>query len=163
MVLIGAITYIRGILLFITQILGGIIAAALVNALFTGDLNVSTTLNDTTTIAQGVIIEMLLTAQLVFTIFMLAAEKHQGNFVAPVGIGISLFVAELVGVFCPFCPFSLNSDNPNRNPNRRLLDRRLPQPRPLLRPRGRDQAVRIHAVDLLGRTPRWGGLRCAVV
>lgn len=42
---------------------------------------------------------MLLTTQLVFTIFMLAAEKHVGNFVAPVGIGLSLFIAELVGMF----------------------------------------------------------------
>jgi aquaporin related protein len=60
-----------------------------------GKLNVSTTLSDTTTIAQGVIIEMLLTTQLVFTIFMLAAEKHAGNFIAPVGIRLSLFIAEL--------------------------------------------------------------------
>jgi aquaporin related protein len=28
---------------------------------------------------------MFLTAQLVFTIFMLAAEKHKGTFIAPVG------------------------------------------------------------------------------
>ena len=97
MVLIGAISWVRGIFLFITQILGGMVAAALVKVLFHGELNVSTTLSGGTTIAQGVIIEMLLTAQLVFTIFMLAAEKHTGNFIAPVGIGISLFVAELVG------------------------------------------------------------------
>ena len=42
---------------------------------------------------------MFLTAQLVFTIFMLAAEKHRGNFIAPVGIGLSLFIAELMGVY----------------------------------------------------------------
>lgn len=42
---------------------------------------------------------MFLTAQLVFTIFMLATEKHEGTFIAPVGIGLSLFVAELMGVF----------------------------------------------------------------
>jgi aquaporin rerated protein, other eukaryote len=40
---------------------------------------------------------MILTAQLVFTIFMLAAEKHAGTFIAPVGIGLSLFIAELTG------------------------------------------------------------------
>lgn len=66
-------------------------------ALFTGDLNVATTLSDTTTLAQGVIIEMLLTSVLVFTIFMLAAEKHVGNFIAPVGIGLALFSCELTG------------------------------------------------------------------
>ena len=100
MVLIGAISIVRGILLFIAQLLGAIIAAYVVQALFTGKLNVSTTLSDTTTVAQGVIIEMLLTTQLVFTIFMLAAEKHAGNFIAPVGIGLSLFIAELTGTCC---------------------------------------------------------------
>ena len=99
MFLIGAISLVRAVLLFITQILGGMAAAGLVRVLFHGELNVSTVLSSGTTIAQGVLIEMLLTAQLVFTIFMLAAEKHTGNFIAPVGIGISLFVAELVGVF----------------------------------------------------------------
>lgn len=97
MVLIGAINIVRGVLLFFTQIVGGIIAAYIVQALFTGALNVSTTLSDTTTTAQGVIIEMLLTVELCFTIFMLAAEKHAGNFIAPVGIGLALFIAELVG------------------------------------------------------------------
>lgn len=97
MVLIGAITWFRGVLLFIIQIVGGIVAAYIVKALFQGDLNVSTTLGGGTTVAQAVIIEMILTAQLVFTIFMLAAEKHPGNFIAPVGIGLSLFVAELTG------------------------------------------------------------------
>ncbi len=42
---------------------------------------------------------MFLTAQLVFTIFMLAAEKHRATFIAPVGIGLSLFIAELMGVY----------------------------------------------------------------
>jgi len=98
MVLIGSISVVRGVLLFFVQILASIVAAALVSALFTGGLNVSTTLNDTTSLAQGTIIEMILTAQLVFTIFMLAAEKHTGNFIAPVGIGLSLFIAELTGL-----------------------------------------------------------------
>lgn len=43
--------------------------------------------------------QMFLTAQLVFTIFMLAAEKHRATFIAPVGIGLSLFIAELMGVY----------------------------------------------------------------
>ena len=42
---------------------------------------------------------MFLTAQLVFTIFMLAAEKHKATFIAPIGIGLSLFIAELMGVY----------------------------------------------------------------
>lgn len=53
---------------------------------------------------------MFLTAQLVFTIFMLAAEKHKGTFIAPIGIGLSLFIAELSGVY-----FTGGSLNPARS------------------------------------------------
>jgi aquaporin rerated protein, other eukaryote len=65
--------------LFVTQQLGGIVAAALVAALFTGGLNVSTTLNSMTSLGQGTIIEMLLTARLVFTIFMLGTWFSVNN------------------------------------------------------------------------------------
>lgn len=85
MCLIGALPWIRGALLFFVQILGGLTAAALVSCMFPGDLNVRTTLGGGTTVVQGLFIEMFLTAQLVFTIFMLAAEKHKGTFIAPVG------------------------------------------------------------------------------
>lgn len=60
-------------------------ASALVQCMFPGGLNVQTSLGGGTTVAQGLFIEMFLTAQLVFTIFMLAAEKHKGTFIAPVG------------------------------------------------------------------------------
>jgi aquaporin related protein len=97
MCLIGALPWVRGSLLVVTQILGGLVAAALVATMFPGPLNVETTLGGGTSIVRGLFIEMMLTAQLVFTIFMLAAEKHKGTFIAPVGIGLSLFVAELTG------------------------------------------------------------------
>ena len=42
---------------------------------------------------------MLLTAELVFSIYMLANEKHKATFLAPIGIGLVLFVAEMVGVY----------------------------------------------------------------
>lgn len=42
---------------------------------------------------------MFLTAMLMLTIFMLAAEKHKGTFLAPVGIGLALFIAEMSGVY----------------------------------------------------------------
>lgn len=42
---------------------------------------------------------MFLTAELVFTVLMLAAEKSKDTFIAPIGIGLSLFVAEIAGVF----------------------------------------------------------------
>lgn len=95
--LIGALTWARVAILCAVQTAGAIVAAYMVSALFPGGLNVGTALHPDTSIAQGVIIEMLLTSQLVFTIFMLAAEKHDATFIAPVGIGLSLFIAELIG------------------------------------------------------------------
>lgn len=35
---------------------------------------------------------------LTFTVLMLAAEKAKQTFVAPIGIGMALFVAEIAGV-----------------------------------------------------------------
>jgi aquaporin related protein len=97
MCLIGALPWLRGCLLFVAQILGGIVASALVATMFPGELNVQTSLGGGTSIVRELFIEMMLTAQLVFTIFMLAAEKNRGTFIAPIGIGLSLFVAELTG------------------------------------------------------------------
>jgi hypothetical protein len=67
--------------------------------MFPTPLNVRTTLSEGTSLAQGVFIEALMTSELVFTILMLAIEKHKSTFIAPVGIGLALFVAELVGVY----------------------------------------------------------------
>ncbi|CAD6593082.1 MAG: hypothetical protein ASARMPREDX12_006692 [Alectoria sarmentosa] len=110
MCLVGALPYIRGVLLTVSQILGAISAAAVVSVLFPGPLDVRTALRIGTSITQGLFIEMFLTAQLVFTIFMLAAEKHKATFIAPVGIGLSLFIAELTGVF-----YTGGSVNPARS------------------------------------------------
>lgn len=101
MCLVGALPYFRGVLLCIAQVLGGITAAAICSALFPGPLTVRTSLGGGTSVVQGLFIEMFLSAELVFTIFMLAAEKHKGTFIAPIGIGLSLFIAELTGQ--PFC------------------------------------------------------------
>lgn len=102
MVLGGALPWVRGILLFPVQIIGAILAAALVSGLFPGPLAVETSLGHGTSIAQGVFIEMFLTAELVLTILFLAAEKTKATFIAPVGIGLAMFVAELTGLLPNF-------------------------------------------------------------
>ena len=105
-----AIGAVRAVNVFLAQFLAGICSAGIVSALFPGPLNVNTTLTGQTSIAQGVFIEMFLTAELVFVIFMLAAEKHKATFLAPVGIGLALFIAEMGGVY-----FTGGSLNPARS------------------------------------------------
>jgi len=118
MMIVGATGYIRGALVIVSQILGGIAASGVVAAMMPNELAVKTELGGGTTVVQGLFIEMFLTAQLVFTIFMLATEKHEGTFIAPVGIGLSLFVAELMGVY-----YTGGSVNPARSFGPAVVDR----------------------------------------
>ncbi len=99
MCLIGAVTWFRGALAIVSQMLGAIAASAVIEALLPGPMAVRTRLTEGVSVSRGVFIEMFMTALLVFTIFMLAAEKHKSTFLAPVGIGLALFVAELGGPF----------------------------------------------------------------
>jgi len=98
-VLCGGLPVFRALLVFLVQLLGGIAAAGVVSALFPGPMNVTTTLGGGASVSQGLFIEMFLTAQLVFVILMLAVEKHRSTYLAPVGIGITFFLAELIGTF----------------------------------------------------------------
>ncbi|KAF2677774.1 aquaporin-like protein [Lentithecium fluviatile CBS 122367] len=99
MLLTRSITTVKFFLLLVAQLAGAIFSSYLVSVLFPTPLNVRTTLSADTSLARGVFIEAILTAELVFTIFMLAKEKHKATFIAPVGIGLALFIAELVGVY----------------------------------------------------------------
>lgn len=97
MALIGAVPWLKAALLILAQLLGAMAAAGVVSATFPGPLAVRTRLGAGTSVSRGVFIEMFLTAMLIFCIFMLAAEKHRSTFIAPIGIGLALFVAELAG------------------------------------------------------------------
>ncbi|KAF2258366.1 aquaporin-like protein [Lojkania enalia] len=108
--LIGALDWLKAGLLIISQVLAGISAAGIVSTLFPGPLAVRTSLNLDTSVVRGLFIEMFLTAELIFTILMLAAEKHKATFLAPIGIGLALFIAELAGVY-----FTGGSLNPARS------------------------------------------------
>ncbi|RAR01164.1 DNA mismatch repair protein MutS [Stemphylium lycopersici] len=108
--LIGAVGWIKALLLIVAQLLGAIVAAAIVSGLLPGPLAVNTTLSQETSVTRGLFIEMFLTFMLLLTIFMLAAEKHRATFVAPIVIGLALFIAELGGVY-----FTGGSLNPARS------------------------------------------------
>ena len=98
LLLTGAMDKIRAVCLFFSQIVAGIAASGLVIAVFPAHFDVRTTLSSGTSIPRGLFIEALLTAELCFTILMIAKEKNKSTYLAPVGIGLALFVAQLVGV-----------------------------------------------------------------
>ncbi|KAK0943793.1 putative aquaporin-3 [Friedmanniomyces endolithicus] len=100
MVVTGSVPPVRGLILFLPQMLAGICAAAVASVIVPGDIRtVQTTLTPGMSPAQGVFLEMFLTAQLCFTALMLAAEKSKDTFIAPIGIGLAFFVCEIAGVF----------------------------------------------------------------
>lgn len=98
-VLTGIMHPLKGAVIFVTQLLAGMTAAALVDALTPGPLSVANSLGPGVNIAQGLFMEMFLTAELVLAIFMLAVEKHRATYLAPLGIGIALFIGHIVGIY----------------------------------------------------------------
>lgn len=136
------------------QLAASMVAGGLVKVMFAGDISkANTTLGPGTSVAQGLFIEMILTAQLIFVILMLAAEKSKGTFLAPIGIGLALFVAELSGESTRYEEVEnfLLSPWPSSF-SRGLLDRRLPQPGPQFWLCGGLDRVPRLPLDLLART-----------
>jgi aquaporin related protein len=98
MVIAGTLPPIRGLFLFPAQLIAAMAAGGLVQVMTPGDIGATnTTLSPGTSVAQGVFIEMFMTAELVFVVLMLAAEKSKDTFLAPIGIGLALFVAMMGG------------------------------------------------------------------
>ncbi|KAK8074779.1 aquaporin-like protein [Apiospora hydei] len=99
MLLIRATGPIRALLIVVGQILGSIAASAVIRGLLPNGNAAGTELAAGTSVTQGLFIEMFLTAQVVFAIFMLAAEKHRATYVAPVGIGLAVFICVMMGAY----------------------------------------------------------------
>ncbi|BFZ61485.1 Aquaporin-1 [Saitoella coloradoensis] len=96
--MVRVLSWRRAIFLLGAQIAAGIAASALIDALLPVPLVVSPSLGQGTNITQGLFLEAFLTAYLCFTVLMCAAEKHRATFIAPIIIGLALFVIELFGV-----------------------------------------------------------------
>jgi aquaporin rerated protein, other eukaryote len=99
----GQLPWLRAAFLFPAQILASMCAGGLVKVMIPGQAigNANSTLGSGTTIQQGVFLEMFFTAQLVFVVLMLAMEKSKDTFLAPVGIGLTLFVVMIAGECIP--------------------------------------------------------------
>lgn len=95
LLLVGAVTPLRAICIIVTQFVAAIAAAAVVDGLLPGPLTVANALGNGTNTAQGLFLEMFMTAQLVLTVYFLAVEKHRATYLAPIGIGLSVFIAHI--------------------------------------------------------------------
>jgi aquaporin related protein len=93
----GAITIFQAVLHIIMQLLAAICAAALVDALTPGPILFNNRLASDVSVARGVWIEALLTAQLVLTVLLLTRGPYTAKFAA-VGIALSLFMGHMTGV-----------------------------------------------------------------
>jgi aquaporin rerated protein, other eukaryote len=92
----GAVSWPRAAVVVPAQLLGGVAAAGVVAALLPGPLRVATRLGAGVSVAQGLFVEGLLTALLVLAVLMLAVEKHRATCVAPLGIGLGLFMGQMM-------------------------------------------------------------------
>lgn len=110
LVLVGAVGPVRGVVNFLAQILAAMSACAILSVLFPGPLQATTTLRSDVNVAQGLFIEMFATSILVLAVLMMAVEKHRATPMAPLCIGLALFVAELTSI-----PFTGGSVNPARS------------------------------------------------
>nr|B0DMR6.2 RecName: Full=Aquaporin Lacbi1:392091 [Laccaria bicolor S238N-H82] len=99
LLLVGGLKPLRFVLFCIAQLTGAIAGAAIVRGLTSAPLSVNNVLQQGTSAAQGVFIEMFITAALVLSVLMLAAEKHEATPFAPVGIGLTLFACHLFAVY----------------------------------------------------------------
>ncbi|KAJ4391981.1 Aquaporin-1 [Gnomoniopsis smithogilvyi] len=99
MCLIGKVAWLKGVFLAVGQVLGAVVASALVKIIFPGTYVIQTKLGHGASSIQGLLIETLLTMQLMLAIYFMAVEKHEGNALAALVIGFALFVAELPGIY----------------------------------------------------------------
>ncbi|EGG05177.1 uncharacterized protein MELLADRAFT_36885 [Melampsora larici-populina 98AG31] len=90
-----------------SQVLGGIVASALLNAALPGKLAVDCTLGPGVTPAQAIIVEGFLTTALTLTVLLVDVEKHWSTPFAPCAIGLVLFATHFFGVV--FTGAALNS------------------------------------------------------
>ena len=86
------------------QLVASLCAGALVSVMFPVSIaEANSVLGGGTSITQGLFMEMFFTALLTFVVLMLAAEKSKDTFLAPIGIGLALFVAMLSGMSLVTC------------------------------------------------------------
>ncbi|KAJ3228735.1 Aquaporin-4 [Chytriomyces hyalinus] len=94
----------------IAQLLGATVACGAVSAIFPGDFAGANQVFDGVGTIQAFLLEAILTFGLVLTVLFLAVEKSRITFLAPLIIGIYVFIAHLLAI-----PYTNTSINPARS------------------------------------------------
>lgn len=99
LILARAVHPVRGALMILAQMVAGMAAAGAASAMTPGPIAFANALGGGTSRTRGVFIEAFGTAVLCTTVLFLAVEKHKATFMAPLYIGIALFVAHLICIY----------------------------------------------------------------
>lgn len=99
LVLAQAVPPIRGAIMMAAQMLGGMAAAGAASAMTPGPIAFANSLGGGCSKARGVFLEAFGVAFLCLTVLFMAVEKHRATYIAPVAIGLSLFLGHLVCVY----------------------------------------------------------------
>jgi len=92
---VGVIGPLRWFFFCTAQMVGAIVAAAILKGLMPGPLNIGTMPAQGVNRAQALFTEMFMTCFLTLAVLMLAVEKHKTTPIAPIGVGLTLFACEL--------------------------------------------------------------------
>ncbi|KAI8618147.1 aquaporin-like protein [Chytriomyces sp. MP71] len=94
----------------VAQVAGATLACTAVDFAFPGDFKGANQVFAGVRLEQAFVIESILTAGLVLTVLFLAVEKSKITFLAPLFIGIYVFVAHIISI-----PYTNTSINPARS------------------------------------------------
>lgn len=99
LVLARAVPPVRGLLMIVAQLIAGICAAAAASAMTPGPIAFANALGGGASRSRGVFLEAFGTAILCTTVLFLAVEKHKATYIAPLWIGLALFIGHLICVY----------------------------------------------------------------
>lgn len=99
LILAKAVPPIRGALMIIAQMVAGMAAAGAASAMTPGEIAFANGLGGGASRSRGVFLEAFGTAILCTTVLFLAVEKHKATFMAPLAIGLALFIGHLICVY----------------------------------------------------------------
>lgn len=99
LLLARAIPPVRAVIMWIAQMVAGMAAAGAASAMTPGEIKFANALGGGCSKSRGLFIEMFGTTILCLTVLMMAVEKHRATPMAPMAIGISLFIGHLVCVY----------------------------------------------------------------